>query len=106
MALILLVDTQKVSLAIKPVNKKGNPAPLDGVPQWSSSDPNVIAVTPAADGLSCVASAGATGTATVSVTADADLGAGVTPLAGTVDFDVKPGPAVSLGITTGTPEEQ
>lgn len=106
MALVVLSDSQQVPLAIDPRNKKGNKAPVDGVPQWASSDPNVISVTPSADGLSCLAKAGATGTAQVSVTADADLGSGVTALAGTVDFEVRPGPAVSLGITTGTPEEQ
>jgi hypothetical protein len=42
----------------------------------------------------------------ISVTADADLGAGVTPIAGTLDIEVVGDQAVSVGIVAGTPAEQ
>ena len=56
----------------------GNPATVDGVPSWASSDPSIVSVTPAPDGLSAVAeSTGNLGNVQISVAADADLGSGV-----------------------------
>lgn len=104
---MILTDTQKVSCTLDPRNAKGNPAPLDGTPQWASSNPAVATVEPAADGLSAVVTAVAPGTTQISVTADADLDEGETrEISGTLDIDVKAGEAVTLGITAGTPEEQ
>jgi len=34
-AMLILTDSQKVSLSIKPVTKAGNPAAIDGPPVWS-----------------------------------------------------------------------
>jgi hypothetical protein len=101
-----LRDDQKVSLTIQPVDKKGKPAPVDGAPVWASSDETVITVVPADDGLSAVASAVAPGSCRVVVTADADLGSGVTPLTGTLDFTVTGGQAATISIVAGTPEDQ
>jgi hypothetical protein len=106
LTMIILLATQEVDLAIQPKDKKGNPAQIDGVPVWSSSNVDVVALTPAADGLSCVAKAGLIGTAQVSVTADADLGAGVKPITGLLDVNVAAGEAYSMGVITGTPREQ
>jgi len=104
---VVLSDTQKVTLRIEPRNKKGNLATLDGVPQWSSGDPNVVSVKPSVDGLSCVVLAGQAGSTQVSVTADADLDAGeARQLTGTIDFQVMPGEAITMGIVAGAPEEQ
>lgn len=103
---MLLTDTQQVDLAIKPLDKKGNPAQVDGTPVWASSNPDVVSVVPSADGLSAVAKAGNIGTSQVSVTADADLGPGVTTISGVLQIDVAGGQAVSLGIIAGTPAEQ
>ena len=100
-------DSQQVGLSIQPVDKRGNPASLDGVPVWLSSNSEVVSVVAAADGLSAVATAvGPLGTATVSVTADADLGAGVTEIAGTLDITVTAGAATTVKITAGDPTEQ
>lgn len=104
---LVLTDNQQVTLTIAPVDVKNNPAPVDGVPTWSSSDATIVAVTPAADGMSAVAVAvGPIGTAQVNVSADADLGAGVTTISGTLDVQVQAGNAVSLGISAGTPTDQ
>lgn len=104
---LILKDDQKVKLSILPVDAKGNPAAVDGVPVWASSDDGVIAVIPSADGLSATATAvGKVGTAQVSVTADADLGDGVSNIAGVLDVTVVAGQAVSVGVTAGTPEAQ
>lgn len=102
-----LQDSQVVTLSIQPADKKGNPAPVDGVPVWLSSNTELITVVASADGLSAVATAvGPLGTATVSVTADADLGAGTTELAGTLDITVISGAASTIKITAGTPTDQ
>ena len=103
----ILTATQKVSCSIDPRDSKGNKAPVDGVPQWSSSDPAVATVVPSADGLSADVLAAGVGTAQIQVVADADLDVGETrELTGTLDIEVKPAEAVTLGITAGAPVEQ
>lgn len=103
----ILTDTQKIALGpLKFTDAKGEPAPVQGVPVWHSSDDTVIALTVAADGLSAVATAGKPGTAQVSVSADADLSDSVATITGTKDFEVQAGQAVSIDIPTGTPTAQ
>ncbi|MEI7591530.1 MAG: hypothetical protein WCJ49_09535 [Deltaproteobacteria bacterium] len=100
----LLTDVQKVALAITPVDGAGNPAPVEGV-IWSSTNPDVLAVVAAEDGLSAVATAvGPLGTAQVSVVADAQIGEGVVELTGVLDVQVVASQAVSLGVVAGIPE--
>lgn len=101
-----LRDDQQVGLTIAITDKKGNPAQVDGAPTWASSDETVVTVTAAADGMSANVVAVAPGSARVVVTADADLGAGVTPLTGTLDFSVTAGGATAIAITPGTPVDQ
>lgn len=103
---LLLTTTQKVTLSIQPVDAKGFPARVDGVPVWSVSDASVANLVTSADGLSVEVFAGFPGTAQVLVEADADLGAGSRPLQGTLDLIVEPGEAVSLTITAGVPSQQ
>lgn len=104
---MILTDTQQVSCTLDPRNSKGNPASLDGVPEWASSNPAVATVTPSTDGLTAVVKASGLGTAQISVTADADLDAGETrAITGTLNIEVKPSEAVTLGITAGTPGDQ
>jgi hypothetical protein len=101
-----LRDDQKVLLTITPVDVKGKPASLDGVPVWAGSDDTVVTIVPASDGLSAVASGVSPGSARVVVTADADLGSGVTPLTGSLDFTITGGQAVALTITAAPPANQ
>lgn len=101
-----LKDNEKVTLSITPVNAKGNPAPLDGVPVWTTENPSVVAITPSADGLSCECVAGVSGSSVVTVSGDADMGEGVTKVAGSITFDVTPGAAVSIVIVPGTVSNQ
>ena len=104
---LLLTDTQKVTLSIQPVDAKGFAAKVDGVPVWSVSDPTIgtIAVV-GVTGLSATFTALLPGVCQVNVTADADLGPGVTSISGTLDVQVEPGQAVSLSITAGAPVAQ
>lgn len=103
---LILTDTQKVTVTFAAKTALDRPARVDGIPQWSTSNPAVCTITPASDGLSAVLKATATGTSQISVTADADLGAGVRNITATGDVEVRPSEAVSVGITFGTPEEQ
>jgi len=104
--MLILTDTQKCSLAVEPRNSKGNLAPVDGVPQWSSSNPAVADVQPSADGLTAVVVAGATGSTQISATVDADLGTGVRSINAVLDVTVAASEAVTLGISAGVPEAQ
>lgn len=62
------------------------PAPVDGVPVWASSDETVIKVTPSDDGMSAVIDSVAPGgPARITVSADADQGAGVVEITGVTD---------------------
>lgn len=82
-----LLSTERVAFVLTITNAAGQPAQVDGVPVYASSDETIIRVLPAADGMSGWVEAVApnANTATVSVTADADLGAGVVPIAGASD---------------------
>ena len=105
--MLLITSTQNCSLSIQPVDAHGNPALVDGTPIWSVSDPSVLSIAAAADGLSAeIAALGPVGTSQVSVQADADLGSGVVTIAGTLDVQVAAGQAVGLSISAGTPVEQ
>lgn len=92
-------------------DSQGRPAAVDGVPQWAVSDPTVLNVTPAPDGMSAIVDTVAPGTARVTVTADADLGAGVQTLTGvSEDINVTLGPShvattmvLSLGVPAAKP---
>ncbi len=99
---------KKVTLSIAPKDSKGNPAKIDGVPVWATDTPTVLALTPAADGLSCLVEpvgmltpGDGSKPAQVQVNVDADLGPGVTELVGTLAIDVSAGSATVIDITPG-----
>lgn len=105
--MILLLNNQTVRLTAVPVDARGYTSRVDGVPVWSVSDPTLVSIVPAADGLSCqVTPLGPLGTAVVTVTGDADLGAGVTNITGSIDVIVEAGQAVSFLVTAGEPTNQ
>jgi hypothetical protein len=101
---------QVVDVILAITNAAGNPATVDGVPVWASSDETVIVAAAAVDGMSAVITTVAPGTARVTVTADADLGAGVTTLTGvTEDLVVTLGPssqASVMTLTLGAPRDK
>jgi hypothetical protein len=102
--MLMLPNDHKVPVSIQPVDGKGNPAPVQGVPSWTSSAETIAYVSSvASDGLSAEVLPGDTlGTCQVNVSADADLGAGVTPINGVLDVQVVAGQAVGFTIQTGT----
>lgn len=101
-----ITASQKFTASIQPVDAKGNPAEVQaGSVQWEG--PDTLTITPSEDGLSAeIAAKGPLGSGQVSVSADADLGEGVTTIAGTLQVDVVAGQAVSLGVNTSDPVEQ
>jgi len=72
---------------------------------WTVSDPALLLLTVEADGLSAsVAAAGPLGVGQVTVTADADLGAGARDLVGILDVEVVGSDAVALDFKVTAPE--
>ena len=68
---------------LAPKDAKGRPAPVEaGSVVWASSDDTILSVTPSADGMTAVVTSVGAGTARISVSADADLGAGVVTITG------------------------
>jgi hypothetical protein len=106
----ITTDQNYPNATVSFTNKRGQPAPVQGVPVWASSDSTVLAVTPAADGLSAKIDTVAAGTARVTVTADADLGPGVTTITGvSEDVNVTIGPGSQASVVTlnlGTPTDK
>lgn len=105
--MLLMTDSQQADLSIQPVDRKGNPAPVEGV-SWSSSDDTIVTVTvDATDPTKAVVKAvGPLGSAQVNVTADARIGEGTVDIAGVLDVTIVAGEAVSVQISAGTPTEQ
>jgi uncharacterized protein YjdB len=103
--MLILQDGTQVRASIQPVDAEGNPAKVDGIPTWSSSDKSIVDVTNVAtDGLSANVMAIAPGSGQINVVADADLGEGSKPIRGVLDVSVTAGEAVSFQISTSEPE--
>lgn len=105
MSFVITID-QQFDAAVAFVDSAGNPAVVDGVPVWASSDDAVLAVQAADDGMSATAAAVSVGTAQLSVTADADLGGGVRQVIGLLEVNIVGGEAVAAVITPSTPVDK
>lgn len=102
---MILQDDRKVSLTFSALDARGNPARIDGMPVWGSSDESLLLVEASDDGMSAVVTpTGPVGIGQVSVRVDADLGAGVREVIGLLDVEVVGGEAVSIVIVPGEPE--
>jgi hypothetical protein len=101
MATTIPVDTTKAVVAeVKYIDSKGNPAKVDGVPTWTSSDETVFTV--AADSVNpfkAVITPGGLGTAQLKAVADADMGDGVKELITLGDIEIVAGEAVAGTLT-------
>lgn len=103
-----LTDSQQATLSLAYTDRKGQPAAPSGTVQWLVDNPNLLALTPSADGSTCVVAAvGPLGTATVSVKASvAEPGGGTTDLAGSIEVSVVSGAATTVTVNMGPPSEQ
>lgn len=107
----ITTDQNYPNVALVITNNRGQPAPVDGIPVWASSDSTVLTVNVAADGMSATVDTVGAGTARISVTADADLGTGVSTITGvSEDVNVTIGPnsvashmVLNLGAATDKP---
>jgi hypothetical protein len=103
-----MTDSQEATFGVSFVDKRGNPAPWPAgsqPPVWMVDTPTVLALSPAADGLSCLVSAlGPLGDATVSVAVSDSAG---NPLAsGSIAVTIVGGAPSTVVVTPGTPTEQ
>lgn len=106
----ITTDQRFDNVALTITDSKGRPASVDGIPVWASSDETVLAVTAAQDGMSAVVDTVAPGTARVTVSADADMGAGVVSITGvSEDVNVTLGTSTQASVMTlslGTPVDK
>lgn len=109
MAEVILLPNQVVIATIRPVTASGKPAKLDDVPQWETSDPAVVSIEVAEDGLSAILTThdtGETEAAVVSVRADADLDDNEERvITGTVAIVVKEREAEAFIVVLGEPQD-
>ena len=107
----------RVRVKISYKDSHGNPATIDGDVDWSSSAPDIVAVTPAESTEPVptpqttgsevwLTALGALGAAQITAVADADLGVGVRELITLMDVNVVGGEAVAGTIEpVGSPED-
>ena len=90
-----------VKMQVAYVDSAGNPATIDGLVSWTSSDVAIVTVAadPSDSTIVTITPVGPVGQVQVSATADADLGSGVTPLTTLADITIVAGQAVSGTIT-------
>ena len=102
----VIKNDQKLSGGIAPTNSIGEPAPIDGTPEWTNSNPEVLDMAVSEDGKSVVLTtkSGITGTSTITCKFDADLGEGKRTIEATGDVVVDPAEAVAGSIVFGEPE--
>jgi hypothetical protein len=95
---------QKIDLSIAILDRKGNPAKVDGAPVWALSDDALGELSVAADGLSAsFKSLSLEGNGLLSVTCDADLGEGVEAIVGTLPLVIASEKAVEVKISASEP---
>lgn len=96
-----------VKMQVAYVDAKGNPAAIDGLVSWASSDPSVATVDtdPTDSTIVTVTPVGPVGQVQITATADADLGAGVKSLVTTADVTIAAGEAVAGTISPVGPAE-
>lgn len=103
----ILGSDQKAPASVNFTDARGNPARVDGVPEWSSSDPAILEVIGSSDGLTgTVRAVGPLGVAQVQVKADADMGEGTRAIVLTGDVEVIAGEAVAGTVSIGAAEPQ
>jgi hypothetical protein len=102
-----LPATHQVSVSVEFKDRRGNPAPVDEPPTWAVDNSELLTLGVEPDGMSCVViPVGPLGTANITLTADADLGDGSTPIIGTLEVQITGGTATVVTLVPGTPTEQ
>jgi len=103
-----LTVLQLILGALTPVNKKGEPAPIEpGTVQFSSENPEIADVVEDPENETKFKILGkAEGTTKINFSADADRGEGVVTITGSIDVEVLPAQATGFKVELGEPVEQ
>ena len=98
---------QRIPFTLQPVDRKGNPAPVEpGSVVYSMDDPTVaVFEVDSSNELAGAIITSAVGVTQFNYSADADLGEGVVTITGFDAIEVKPELAVGFGITFGPAED-
>lgn len=99
---ISLTTEQQVKVSVAPVTPKGKPVALDGAVLFSTNDN--VTINMLDDKSAMILAPEVIGDVTVTVSGDADLGAGVVTIKDTILLHISDPQASSLGLTAGTPE--
>lgn len=97
-----LHDDKTITASIQPVDSKGRPAKVDGIPVWTSDNEAIATVVASADGMSAEITPGtdlSPPAVTITCTLDADLGPGVTTLTAVGEITVVAAQAVTVAMT-------
>ena len=97
---------QQVLVTINPVNRIGQPAPIDGQVVWESSDPSVEITNTSDDGKTITLTARNPGASQITATFDADLGEGVRNILASGAVEVTLAEAVTGELAFGDPTDQ
>jgi hypothetical protein len=102
---VTLTIDQQVLVTLQVTDRAGNPASFDAPPVWAASSP-ALTVQPAADGMSATVISGETveDAVILTVRGDADLGAGVREIIGSLVFNLTAGEAQFVELQAGAPE--
>jgi hypothetical protein len=101
-----MTTEEKRIVTAAPRTAAGNPAPIDGVVQFSvtSGDCTIAPLEPADPMRTYVVSGATVGDSVVSIACDADLGSGVVPIQDTMIVHVTSPTATALVVSVGPPE--
>ena len=103
---MFLKVSQKLPLSIAIADRFGNPAKVDGVPQWAVSDESVASLEVAEDGMSAMlVPVGPVGIVMVQAKADADMGEGVKEILGEMEVEMIAGDAETIVMSAGQAED-
>jgi hypothetical protein len=101
---ITITDLQAFSATIRPLDARGNPAPIDGMPTWSVSNEDALDLTVSTDGMTAeVVALGPLGNFQLAVTVDVRLGPEVLARDGILDITVVGSEATTIEIVPGVP---
>jgi hypothetical protein len=100
MSMVTINADKKRTFTVAPVDAKGRPARIDGIPEWTVTPEGGVTLFPTTDGLSCdVVWQAPLASQVVTVKADADLGSGVRHITGTADVETLSAEAASFQMT-------
>jgi hypothetical protein len=102
--MVTLVEGQKVEFQLVALDSKGRPAPVDGVPVWSNSNPGACDLVLNADELSGEIHYLDGGVAQIRATVDVRIGPEVKELIAIADITCLPPEATVVQLNLGVPE--